>query len=116
MKNLVKHDTKPTIDSAEPQEGFPVRTGSFMCICYQQRFVHAHCQRGRARDDLISVAHQLGQKRIILCRDIDLETATDAVEQVVFGEPGSERQFHSKPKDFQTANVPSNRATSMVEI
>ena len=60
MKNLVKHDTKPTVNSTEPQESFPVRTVSFMCICYQQRFVHAHGQRSRARDDLISVAHQLG--------------------------------------------------------
>ena len=60
MKNLVKHDTKPTIDSAEPQEGFPVRTGSFMCICYQQRFIHTHGQCSGARDDLIGVAHQLG--------------------------------------------------------
>ena len=91
MKNLVKHDTKPTVNSAEPQESFPVRTGSFVCICYQQRFVHAHGQRGCAGDDLISVAHQLGQKRIILCRDIDLAATTNAVVQVVSGEPGKRK-------------------------
>ena len=91
MKNLVKHDTKPTVNSAEPQESFPVRTGSFVRNCYQQRFVHAHGQRGCAGDDLISVAHQLGQKRIILCRDIDLAATTDAVVQVVSGEPGKRK-------------------------